>query len=140
MSFPWRWALAFAFTHAVELPFYFRATRSFRVSFLASTLTHPVAWFVFPRLVGVGLSWLQMAVLAELFAVVVEGIWLRHHRTPRAFAWSLAANAASVSLGLLSRELVGLPSRAAPRLKVGRRPPRGGWPRARRRCRWAARA
>lgn len=109
MGEPWRWALAFGFTQACEVPLYLRATRSLRVSFLASAFTHPVVWFAFPLVQRLGAPWWLMVALAECFAVAVEGLWLRRHGVRRAFAWSLAANAASAALGLLSRAAFGLP-------------------------------
>jgi hypothetical protein len=41
--------------------------------------------------------------------VGVEALWLRTHGVRHALRWSLLANVASVTLGLLSRELSGWP-------------------------------
>jgi hypothetical protein len=100
------WLLAFAFTQAVEIPLYRRAGAPLWVAFGASALTHPVVWFVFPR---AGLPWLWMVLWAELFAWLAEALWLRWHGVQRPLLWSLLANGASLSLGLLSRELFGVP-------------------------------
>jgi hypothetical protein len=100
------WLLAFAFTQAIEIPLYRRAGASLPVAFGASALTHPLVWFAFPRL---PLPWGWMVFWAELFAVLAEALWLRAFRVPRPLPWSLAANLASLSLGLLSRRLFGLP-------------------------------
>ena len=50
-----------------------------------------------------------MAVAAETFAVLVEGVFLALFGLRQAFLWSLLANAASLGLGLLSREIFGVP-------------------------------
>jgi hypothetical protein len=65
-----------------------------------------VVWFVFPQ---AGLEWIWMVVWAELFAWLAEALWLRRHGVERPLFWSLVANGASLSLGLLSRELLGVP-------------------------------
>ena len=128
-----RWLLAFAFTQAVEVPVYVRALGPGRrlagralIAFGASAITHPIVWFALPRLwerlylALVGLSagfviraplarYACMALLAETFAVVVEWAYLRGFGVRRAWLWSLGANGASVTLGLASRALLGVP-------------------------------
>jgi hypothetical protein len=96
------------------------------IAFGASAITHPVVWFVIPRawealyLALVGWSavfqvrspmmrYASMVVMAESFAVIVEGIYLRRFHVKRAFAWSLLANGASVTLGFISRWLIDWP-------------------------------
>lgn len=115
-----RWLIAFAFTQIVECPIYWTALDDTRwnralkllVAFGASAITHPVVWFVIPevwRAVGrIGGYW-GMVALAETFAVTVEAAYLHRLGVRRALAWSLLANAASATLGLLSRWLFGLP-------------------------------
>lgn len=105
----WGWLVAFFFTQLFELPIYWKATGSLRVSFLASAITHPVVWFVFPVLVELGLAYWPMVALAELFAVLVEAWWLHFNRVRYAFFWSLGANAFSATCGFVLRELVGFP-------------------------------
>ena len=100
------WLLAFAFTQAIEIPIYLRAGAPLWVAFGASALTHPVVWFAFPRL---GAPWGWTVLWAELFAWLAEALWLRCHGVRRALWWSLAANGASLSLGLLARRLFGVP-------------------------------
>lgn len=78
------------------------------IAFGASALTHPVVWFVIPR-VWSGSSYLAMVVVAEAFAWLAEALWLARFRVPRALVWSFAANAASVAVGLTLRELTGWP-------------------------------
>jgi hypothetical protein len=100
------WALAFGFTQVVEVPIYLRVTRSFSTSLLASALTHPIVWFVFPLL---PLGYWPMVACAEAFAVLVEAAWLHKRGARRPLLLSLLGNGASFSLGLLSRELFGVP-------------------------------
>jgi hypothetical protein len=105
----WGWFVAFFFTQVFELPVYWWATKSLRIGFFASAITHPIVWFVFPLLMSVGLEYWPMVVLAELFAVLVEAAWLHFNKVPRALAWSLAANLFSVTCGFVMRELLGFP-------------------------------
>lgn len=100
------WLTAFTVTQTIEVPLYLWATRSLRVSFGASALTHPAVWFLFPLL---PLPYWVMVTVAEGFAVGVEAAWLGWHRVPRALATSLAANAASFTAGLVVRATVGWP-------------------------------
>ena len=105
----WGWLVAFFFTQLFEMPIYWKATRSLQVAFLASALTHPVVWFVFPVLMEFGVSYWPMVGLAELFAVLVVAWWLRFNGVRYAFLWSLAANALSATCGFVLRELLGFP-------------------------------
>jgi hypothetical protein len=57
-------------------------------------------WFAYPLVHG---SWLAYVLVAEAFAVGVEALWLRHFGVPRAFWWSLLANALSVGVAMLVR-------------------------------------
>jgi hypothetical protein len=104
LSALWGWLVAFFFTQLFEIPIYFRITRSFRVSFLASAMTHPLVWFVFPQLMGFGVSYGVMVALAEIFAVLAEAWWLKVNDVPRALLWSFLANAFSATCGLVLRE------------------------------------
>jgi hypothetical protein len=115
----WLWGEAFAFTEAVEVPIYLLAfVRDGReplrppwqrvaLAFAASLLTHPVVWFVFPRLHAIPYE--ARTALSELFAWAVEAAFLDRLGLRRAALWSLAANAASLGLGLLCRALLGFP-------------------------------
>ena len=103
-----RWLVAFLLTQLVEIPVYrFGAGAPWWVAAMASTLTHPIVWFVFPLIPGV--DYWPMVALAELFAVVAEALWLRLNRVPGGLLWSLAANASSVLVGLTLRALIGYP-------------------------------
>lgn len=108
MSYALAWLAAFAFTQAIEVPVYRRGGCSWRGAFAASALTHPVVWFViFP---GLPVGYVEKVAVAEVFAVLVEALWLRGAlKRPRALAWSLAANGLSFGLGMLSRWLFGWP-------------------------------
>ncbi|APR78743.1 Hypothetical protein A7982_04090 [Minicystis rosea] len=120
------WLSAFLFTQAVEVPVYFVALgracstdasapiddRPARIAaaFGASLITHPIVWFVFPRLPF--RSYEGMVVGAETFAIVAEGLYfalLGAMPIRWAFLWSLGANLTSVTLGLTSRSLFGWP-------------------------------
>ncbi|MBL8913712.1 MAG: hypothetical protein JNM17_23625 [Archangium sp.] len=101
------WLVAFALTQALEMPIYWRISRSWRVAFFASAITHPIVWFVFPSLAA-WIPWSAVVLLAEGFAVVVEAWWLKSNGVERALFWSLVTNAFSATCGLLLRELTGL--------------------------------
>ena len=127
------WLSAFFFTQAVEVPIYVwamgleppggrpsvgrsssaeileRRALAYRLAlaFAASLITHPVVWFVIPRLVYQ--DYIAMVAVAETFAVVVEALWLRAFRVRQPFAWALLANGASAGLGFASRYLFGWP-------------------------------
>jgi hypothetical protein len=111
-----RWLTAFAVTQIVEVPIYLLAQRNRRrsvlarlaVAFAASALTHPIVWFVVPA-VWRGRSYWLMVAFSEAFAVLAEALWLSRFRVPRALAWSLAANGASVTVGLGLRAITGWP-------------------------------
>lgn len=116
-------ALAFATTQLVEVPIFALALRSARpsrplaaraaIAFGASAITHPVVWYVMPRVtlallvlvarggfsLGVTAATLVYGALAEGFAVVVEAAYLRAFGVRRALLWALFANAASVLVG-----------------------------------------
>jgi hypothetical protein len=108
-----RWLAAFALTQAVEVPVILRAQpgrpwpRRLLVAFGGSALTHPIVWFVAPRVVPGG--WVAMAIVAETFAVLAEAAWLRAFGVPRALWWSLLANALSAGIGLSIRAAFGWP-------------------------------
>jgi len=103
------WLVAFVFTQLIEVPIYRRLLDcGLLQAFAASALTHPLIWFVImPRL---PLGYWQNVVLAELFAWGVETLWFCFGYPLRRAAWSaLIANAISLSLGLLSRAVLGAP-------------------------------
>lgn len=119
------WLWAYLFTQAVEVPIYVAGPRArWDQAFMASALTHPIVWFAIPRFyqwahrmaggvnegpVPGGVHYWVMSFLAETFAVVAEGLYMRSLGKSRPFLWALAANATSVALGLLSRNLFGVP-------------------------------
>lgn len=83
--------------------------RRLLIAFGASLLTHPMVWFVIPPVIGFEHYWTLLVPAAELFAVLVEALYLYLIGVPRALLWSLAANMMSFGLGLLSRDLLGWP-------------------------------
>ena len=103
------WLVYFLVTQIIEVPIHSWPLRgNVVVAFGASALTHPILWFVIVPALG-GVPWLWTAVLGETFAVVVEALWLRAFRVRRAFLWSLLANGASFTLGLLAQRIGWLP-------------------------------
>ncbi len=124
MTSPLRaWLWAFLFTQSVEVPIWTYALRVDRdagrprpalplgitmaIAFGASAITHPFVWFAFPRYAPGG--YLAMVLQAELFAVVVEALYMRAFGLSWALGWSVVANGASAGLGLASRQLFGWP-------------------------------
>ncbi len=108
------WARAFAFTEIVEAPIYWRLARvRWWRALAASAITHPFVWFAFPLLTKLDVEWSHAMLSAEVFAWLVEAVFLRATRPAvplvRAALISLVANGASVTLGLVSRKLLGLP-------------------------------
>ncbi len=110
-----RWLIAFVFTQLVEVPLYARALRGDRrpllatlaIAFGASAITHPVVWFVFPRVVDG--FWLRL-VLSEVFAVLAEAAYFTAcTKMPRPLLVAFAVNMTSVSLGFASRAAFGVP-------------------------------
>jgi hypothetical protein len=118
------WLWAFLFTQVVEVPIYVALMRraagraappeglvwQIALGLGASTMTHPIVWFVIPRIVP-DPYWV-MVIVAESFAVIAEGIYfyaLRAFGLPRAMLFSLLANAASAGLGFLCRSAFGFP-------------------------------
>ena len=82
------WFSAFVFTQLIEVP---------------------IVWFVF-----FGPWWhaayLSKLVAAEVFAWLAEAAYFRVlFGKKRALLWALVANASSLSLGMLSRHLFGIP-------------------------------
>ena len=113
-----RWVVAFAFTQAVEVPLWVLALDGYRtprqrratqaaIAFGASALTHPIVWFVFPRIVPFG--YVVMVAAAEAFAVVAEAIYMRAFGLRYALLWSLLINGASAGLGFACRAAFGWP-------------------------------
>ena len=98
------WLVAFALTHAIEIPVWWFASRELSgwrrlaVVLGPSTLTHPVVWFAFP---WDAWPYLPTVLLAETFAVVAEALYVRWLGVEHPWRWSLAANAASWGIGTL---------------------------------------
>lgn len=104
------WLFAFCFTQVVEVPIYLRATDGrWGIAFLASALTHPIVWFVFPAVMPDAWGYWPMVAAAEVFAVGAEALWLRRFGVRRALMWSFLANASSAVCGLLMRAMFGVP-------------------------------
>jgi hypothetical protein len=101
------WLRVFAATQAIELAIAGPLLRSaeprrlYRLAliFVATLVTHPVVWFVFPR---IGLRYAAMVWASELFAWLVEAALYAHALprlgAPRAVLVAAAANAGSLIL------------------------------------------
>ncbi|HET6515216.1 MAG TPA: hypothetical protein VFG09_08650, partial [Thermodesulfovibrionales bacterium] len=85
----------------------FSRSKRVAVAFGASTITHPIVWFVFPALIPD--SYVKMVIACETFAVMVEAAYMRIFGLRRYFSWSLLANALSFCLSILSRNVIGWP-------------------------------
>ncbi|HEY6478016.1 MAG TPA: hypothetical protein VI456_15670 [Polyangia bacterium] len=111
MPTPRAWLVAFLITVAVEAPIVValtrdvaaRAPRRFLLAVFAQLATHPLVWFIFPRLVG--LTGRTSMLLSELWAWLAEAAFyaLVFPGLPatRALGVSALANGASVAAGLL---------------------------------------
>lgn len=104
------WLVAYVFTQAIEVPLYLRITDGrWSTSVLASTLTHPIVWFVFPALCPLSWGYWGMVAAAETFAVLGETAWLRANGVVGALKWAFLVNAASAVGGLLLRATFDVP-------------------------------
>lgn len=113
------WLAAFALTSIIEVPIYMRALlkregdapalasrpAALAVAFAASAITHPVVWFVMPRLIPG--RYVLMVLVAECFAIAVEAAWLRGFGLRRALLWATFTNATSVVAGFLLDRVTG---------------------------------
>ena len=100
------WSTAFLLTQGIEVPMYLwtarslPGTRCMLYAVGASTITHPVIWFCLPWETA---PYVPLLLAAEGFVVVVEALWGRLWKVPRAWSASLFANAASLGIGSLIR-------------------------------------
>ena len=103
------WSGAFLLTQLIEVPIYLRAARSLPVlkraayALGASTLTHPVIWFYLP---WESMPYATVLIVAECFAIGIEGLWGCCWCVPRPWLTSLAANATSLATGMIFRRLM----------------------------------
>jgi hypothetical protein len=116
MPTPRAWLVAFLITVAVEAPIVLgltrdvtmRVSRRFLLIVFAQLATHPLVWFVFPRLVG--LTGRTSTLLSELWAWLAEAVFYTLAfpglTAPRAVGISALANGASVAAGLLLANLI----------------------------------
>jgi hypothetical protein len=110
METPHGWLVAFLITVAVETPIVVALTRGHPtaagrralIAVFAQLVTHPLVWFVFPRIVG--LTGRSSLALSELWAWLAEaafyGVVLPGISPARALGVSAIANAASILAGL----------------------------------------
>ncbi len=116
------WAAALTLTLVVETPLYVWLSRTFSekdrslvvwmlVGLLASLITHPCVWFVWPRIIDPATDYGAFVLAAECFAVLAEALWLRLWGVPLRYSVliSLAANMSSVAAGEFTRSVFGWP-------------------------------
>ncbi len=107
MIFVSRWLTAFILTLAIEIPIASvmlakrepRTGRRIALIAFANLATHPLVWFVFPKLL---LPYLAQLTLAEFWAFGLEAIFYTmvfNIRPARAALVSFTANAVSATLG-----------------------------------------
>lgn len=122
-SYELAWLDAFLFTQVVEVPIYFLGMQRLRakprwlkkplppsgqllLAILLSAITHPVVWFVWPRLVS---NYATMVTCAEIFAFGTEALVLAASGYGAwALLLALLANGASFGLGELGRRYLGI--------------------------------
>jgi hypothetical protein len=116
MPTPRAWLVAFLITVAVEAPIVLALTRGVAARLprrlalvvFAQLATHPLVWFVFPRIAG--LTGRTSMLLSELWAWLAEAAFYAIVFTGlgplRALGVSALANGASVAVGLLASGLV----------------------------------
>lgn len=125
-SYELAWLDAFLFTQVVEVPIYYLGMQRLRaeprwltgprrplppsgqllLAILLSALTHPVVWFVWPRLIP---RYEVMVACAEIFALSTEALVLAASGYGAwALVLSLLANGASFGLGELGRRYLGI--------------------------------
>ncbi|MFH1785469.1 MAG: hypothetical protein ABH842_03490 [Candidatus Micrarchaeota archaeon] len=101
--------LAYVFTIIIEsITLYFLVRKQYglgsilRNGILASSITLPFVWFVFPI---IGFGWFETLVIAETFAIVIEGIFYRlvfeNLSLKEAFLISFICNGITLVVGLV---------------------------------------
>jgi hypothetical protein len=103
-----RWLRAFLLTQIIEVPIYRRGFGcSFWEAFGASAITHPlVFWFNASHMWHVSWGWRVAA--CELFAWWVEAFYFAALHRKSVVLWTLVANGASFSFGLVCWYFFGL--------------------------------
>lgn len=102
------WLQAFFLTHLLEISSGLLLLRQFSVwkragcIAVASTITHPILWFVFFRYAqAYDWSYNTFLLVGEGYVWIVEGLWYQLCRFRRPFATSLLLNVISFTIGLL---------------------------------------
>jgi hypothetical protein len=101
------WARAYALTQLVEAPLYLYAAhrlpaaKRWFYAFGASTLTHPVLWFLFPwpHEPDSMAHYATVLIIGELYVFLTEALWGAVLHVPRPWLWSFIANVASIAAG-----------------------------------------
>ena len=107
------WFQAFALTQAIEILTGLMINKKEskgRLSlliFTATSLTHPILWFVIHRLcLEYELSYLQFLILGESYVVLIESMLYWIFKIDRPIRFALILNASSFAFGLLIQKFV----------------------------------
>ena len=102
------WITAFLLTQLIEISVGLLIWReiprvkAIRYIFIASSITHPIVWFVFPKFADeYGWSYSLLLLIAETYAYVIEYGWYRYLGATRPFFISCVLNSCSLLSGLL---------------------------------------
>jgi hypothetical protein len=99
------WLSAFLVTQVIECPVYARALAHKRApwifAFSVSSITHPVIFFLFPRMWDT--NYWEMVLYAEAFAVAAEALYLSVLSVRMSVLWAVLANGLSCAVGLTLR-------------------------------------
>jgi hypothetical protein len=101
------WARAYGLTQLIEVPVYLYAARKLPAgrrwlyALGASSLTHPVLWFLFPwpETEGTIQNYLPVFLSGEGLVMITEAYWGWCLRVSQPWKWSIIANGASILAG-----------------------------------------
>ena len=96
-------AISFAAAALIKTAVYLQPLpRRVLAALLATAITHPIVWFIFPRVWPAG-HVETMVLCSQIFAVAIEGAYLASFSVKRPLVWALMANALSFCAALLLR-------------------------------------
>ena len=109
------WIVAFSLTQMIEITVGLliwrkekgSLSRKIGILFGASALTHPLVWFVFPKMSAEwGLTYPEYLLMAEAYAYCVEAFYYFSLRISRPILLSTVTNSCSFLTGLFVHEFV----------------------------------
>lgn len=105
------WPEAFFLTQVIEMPIYVYCLKRWGhhrawfnvvfIAFAASAITHPLVWFVFPKILSLKGNYPLFFWAVELFAWSVEGCYFKFFKVKYPWMVSLIGNGASAGVGLI---------------------------------------